>query len=778
MQALPAALHAMGAYRQFIVYKTEPNPLKPGKTNKFPVCATPGPDYGAVVSAHDRANWLGFDEAAAAAARMGGAHGVGFVFTDGDPFWFLDIDDCLDAGGQWSALAQSLCARLAGAAVEVSQSGRGLHIFGCGALPDHGCKNIKLGIELYHTGRFVALTGLHATGNIYQDFSAHMAAVVAEFFPPGIEGERPDWAEGPVAGYKGPTDDAELLRLMLSSKSMAAAFGGKASAHELWEGDVDALARAFPDPHRAYDASSADIALAQHLAFWTGNDCARMERLMRQSALVRDKWNAREDYLQRTIITACSRQKKFAEVKAPAPAPAPAPADGAAPGYSSYLLTSDFDAYFKGCVYIVNRHRVLLPNGTMVSPDRFKVLYGGKEFKHHDHIKPTRDAWEAFTNATNWRCPVADQTCFRPELPEGELIVEGNLVLVNTWVDPRMPRQAGDVSPFTGLLQRLIPNEQDRRILVAWMASLVRNPGKKFFWAPLIQGAEGNGKTFLLEALERCVGPQYCWRPKAEHVTKQFNSWMADRLLIGVEEVCLRGRHEMQETLKDWITNDRGQIEAKGADQVMSDLRANWFFLTNHKDAVVKSANDRRYAMFFTAQQTAEDIVRDGLGGDYLPRLYRWLKHEGGGAIVNDWLRTVEIPPELDPAGACHRAPITSSTAEAIALSAGPIEQEIAEAIEQGRPGFRGGWISSMMLDRLLSEMGGLRKPQRAKRLEILTKMGYMKHPGLIDGRVNDPVTSPDMGKPRLFVRPDSAEAALVGAAVIRVAYETAQIAP
>ena len=289
----------MGAYRQFIVYVTQPSRSRPGKTDKFPA------DFrsGRVVSAHDPQFWTDHATAIAAAAQFGGAYGVGFVFTEADPFWFLDLDGCLLAdGSDWSPLAKQLCGAFAGAAIEVSQSGRGLHIFGTGRPPLHGCKNEALGLEFYHTGRFVALTGTSAAGNAATDCSAILPALVANYFPPdAVQSLEQGWTEGPAAEWRGPTDDDELIRRALRSQSTAAAFGGRASFADLWTANLEALTRCYPDPVRAYDASSADAALAQHLAFWTGKDCERIKRLMEKSALVRDKWD-REDYLPRTIL--------------------------------------------------------------------------------------------------------------------------------------------------------------------------------------------------------------------------------------------------------------------------------------------------------------------------------------------------------------------------------------------------------------------------------------------------------------------------------------------
>jgi len=59
------------------------------------------------------------------------------------------------------------------------------------------------------------------------------------------------------------------------------------------------------------DDSAADQALVNMLAFYTGPDPERIDRLFRMSALVRDKWYEREDYRNRTIEKALRNCKKF-----------------------------------------------------------------------------------------------------------------------------------------------------------------------------------------------------------------------------------------------------------------------------------------------------------------------------------------------------------------------------------------------------------------------------------------------------------------------------------
>ena len=294
---------------QFVVYRVVPSTTRPGKTDKVPIA----PSGRVTIDAHLPAHWMTREAATAAAVRLGQGHGVGFVITEADDYWFMDLDECR-AGDAWSAAAVMLCNRLPGAYVEVSVSGRGLHIIGRGRVPPHGTKCPTLGADLYSKLRFCALTGTGARGDMDADLTAAINAVAAEYFPPGSTSVPSDWTEGPCEGYGGPADDDDLIRIACAAQSAAAALGSRTSFKHLWEGDAEALSKHFPDDHgyRPYDASRADAALAQHLAFWTGKDCARIRRLMERSALRREKWENRDDYLPRTITAACGQQQAVA----------------------------------------------------------------------------------------------------------------------------------------------------------------------------------------------------------------------------------------------------------------------------------------------------------------------------------------------------------------------------------------------------------------------------------------------------------------------------------
>lgn len=85
--------------------------------------------------------------------QAGAGDGYGVMLGDG--LGCIDLDGCLD-GGRLSAVAESVLAANPGAYVEVSMSGRGLHVFGQRAeVPGRRVP----GVEVYSRGRFIRVTG-------------------------------------------------------------------------------------------------------------------------------------------------------------------------------------------------------------------------------------------------------------------------------------------------------------------------------------------------------------------------------------------------------------------------------------------------------------------------------------------------------------------------------------------------------------------------------------------------------------------------------------------
>ena len=774
------ALTGMRAIRQWVVYVLVPSATRANKTDKIPLHHATGSAAGVT----DPNSWTDVHTAAAAARRWGATFGVGFVFTEGCGYWFVDIDSCL-IDGAWTPFATATCSALAGCAVEVSSSGKGLHLFGRGAVPPHSSKNAENHAELYTSGRFCAVSGAHLSGSCDVDLTAAIGRLATTYFPARVGGGLAIPEDGPRADWRGPTDDDDLIRRALMSRSAASVFGaGRASFADLWHADEAALGRAYPadaNSHEPYDRSSADAALAQMLCFWTGCDIARIERLMRQSKLVREKWDDRGDYLVgRTITNACRMQRDVLKDKptqvelTEIPPSAPEARMTAVQG-STFAGRADQERLFAGCVYVVDLHRVLVPGGGLLTPERFRAKFGGYTFAMDErNERTTRNAFEAFTESQMLKCPIVDGVCFRPDLPPAHILVEPGRTRVNTYSPAQVPRKKGDPSLLLDHLRRLLPDERDRGIVLSYMAAIVQYPGVKFQWAIVLQGVEGNGKTFLSRCVAEAVGRRYVHWPKANKLNKQFNGWMVGKIVYCVEDIHTSENVDVVEELKPMITGGDGlEIEAKNVDQISTEICGNFMFNTNHHAGLRKTRNDRRFCVLYTAQQMVEDLARDGMAGDYMQRIYDWAK-SGGYAVITDYLMTFPIPPEFNPATNCQRAPRTSSTEAAIAAGLGRVEQEVVEAVEAGRTGFMGGWVSSGALDKLLQECGKAGQVPPNKRRDMMRSIGYDWHPALAEGRVDNPV-APDGVKVKLFVRSGHPAIALTDRAAVAKAYATAQ---
>lgn len=783
MKIFPQAFEGLARYRQFITYMLVPSLDKPGATAKIPVNPfTLGP-----INPLDPANWMDAQTAIQQVAACPADIGVGFVFTQYDPFFFLDIDKCLLPDGHWSPLAQTLMDAFKGAAFEVSQSGKGLHIIGSGMCPPHACKNKSAGLELYTQSRFVALTGEYTEGSVETPMTPQLKWLVEQYFSrPEREGST-EWTFAPVPEWHGPTDDDVLIAKASSAVGGSVVFGGKASFSDLFEARADALARAFPDPGgaRAYDESSADMALAHHLAFWTGKNCERIKHIMLRSALVRGKWD-REDYLIRTITGACASQNDVyntnyrpggslvaalpvtAEARPGAvPSLLPASLTGALPATTEpgsatatsgmqFMPAHEQQDYFKGCVYIRNTHRILVPDGSMLKPEVFHSMYAGFSFAlDATNSKTTPNAWKAFIESQAYKFPKANRHVFRPELPPLKIFAEEGETVVNSYVPVETPRRVGNPGPLLDLLAKLLPTLRDQQILLSYMAACVQYPGVKFQWCPILQGCEGNGKTTLARCVAFAVGRRYSHWPNILDVANKFNGWIAEKLFIGLEEIYTVDKQELLTALYPMITNDVLEIQMKGGEKYVGDNRANFFLTTNHEDAVKVTVDTRRWCFFQTAQQCKADKERYGMGGSYFPHLYRWLNAEGF-EIVNDFLRTYPIIDEFNPAGMCVEAPPTSSFARVSDMSAGRIEQEVMEAVALEMQGFRRGWMSSYALDKFLRERQLAKFIPNTRRRKFLQSLGYDYHPILEAGRCPLPIVQEGNLRPVLYCRIDA----------------------
>ncbi len=745
--------------KQWINWKLE---SKPGeiKLTKVPFSYS----FRRKIDAHDPANWLTYEEAKKRDDK------VGFVLTANDPYFCVDLDNSY-VNGAWSKHSYKTLEWFPNAYVEISFSGDGLHIFGkCnGDVPVHR-KRVKFGndeTELYTTGRFIAFTESASYGDYNTDLTTNLNEFIKVAMPlvntiksntgddelyGGFQKPDPEWI--------GPENDDELIEKMLASKpSVANILNNTATIRDIWKANESVLIKNYPSTRDTYNRSAVDAALFFWLAFYTGRNGPRMERIARKSALKRDKWDNHPDYLSGvnyTIHNACDGCKTvYRDPKQVSKSKAENSNNSNYSFGSQYLDIAAQVSKFKECTYILDQHSVFVPNVGILKPDQFNVWCGGSTFAiDHDGKSVTKKAFDAFTNSQGYKFAKAMRTCFRPEHKTGEIIKINGKPCVNTYIPAVINFGIGKVAVemFLFLLRTLLPKKRDYDIFLNYMAACIQYPGIKFRWWPVLYGVEGNGKTILMECIAHGIGEEYVTILQTPDAANKFNASLNRKLFIIIEEIFTINKQEIFEALKPIITNNRIAIQRKGVDTTTEDNRFNGCMATNHLNALMKTVNDRRICALVTAQSKKEHLQRDGLTNEFFKKMGNQLDYYNGRDDVAGYLKRFPIDDDLNPATTLLTAPNSTTTQQVIQASQSVSHQEIQEAIDQGVYGFRNGWISSYTLTKLLQEKNLVKFLPLRKRKEVLEDLGYIPMPWVTNGR--SPVQLPNEGgaRPILYV--------------------------
>lgn len=273
LAGIPAELRQLP---QWVCWRLEPRRGET-KPTKVPYDAKTG--RKALPSSDDdthRQTWAVYDQAVAAVGprRMSG---IGFVFSEDDPYVGIDLDHVRDPEtGAIEPWAMAVIERI-DSYTEASQSGTGVHIIAQGVLPGPGHKTGPR--ECYDQERYFVFTGQVLDG---RDRIHWRQRQVAEWYRETWPAKAPEPTPRPEPAEPIDLDDREIIDRAMRAKN-GAGFA------RLWAGDASGHAGGDGKP----DESAADFALCGRLYYWTGGDPVRMDRLFRQSGLMRPKWDER-----------------------------------------------------------------------------------------------------------------------------------------------------------------------------------------------------------------------------------------------------------------------------------------------------------------------------------------------------------------------------------------------------------------------------------------------------------------------------------------------------
>lgn len=282
------------------------------------------------------------------------------------------------------------------------------------------------------------------------------------------------------------------------------------------------------------------------------------------------------------------------------------------------------------------------------------------------------------------QCLVVDGFDYDPANPKAIYTEDDNGVrLVNTYrksypkPDPKKAEKAGKV--ITDHLTNLIAEEEYRRTLMDYLAYNVQFPGRKIRWCPLIQGAEGCGKTLMARLLEATLGEDNVTLVNNDGIRSQWNDWAFGSQVIVIPEVYVNGKlkSETMNRLKDLLTDDRISVNQRNKSMRTVRNVANYLMFTNHHDALSLMAGSRRYFIIKSPLQT-EDQVK-ALGEGYFEKLFATIRVEAPGlrSFFESWDISNDFPAD-------GRAPKTIYLEEMIDDAAGDEATVLRRVIREG----------------------------------------------------------------------------------------------
>jgi hypothetical protein len=244
-----------------------------------------------------------------------------------------------------------------------------------------------------------------------------------------------------------------------------------------------------------------------------------------------------------------------------------------------------------------------------------------------------------------------------------------------------MPRDIRAVNRVKNHVRHLLADPRERRLFVDWMSWIVQNPGRHANWAIVLQGVQGDGKSFFGFLLRAVMGVSNVRMLNAQILESDFTDWTVGQCVTCVEEVRLikHNKFEIVNRIKPYITNNVIEVHPKGKAPYDAINTTSYLLFSNFQDCIPLDPNERRYCVLFSRWQRAEKLNEfKEENPDYYEKLYETL--EKSAPALRKWLLEREQEPDFKPLG---DAPDTQARRQMIRLSQPEFIQQLDDAISE-----------------------------------------------------------------------------------------------
>lgn len=248
--------------------------------------------------------------------------------------------------------------------------------------------------------------------------------------------------------------------------------------------------------------------------------------------------------------------------------------------------------------------------------------------------------------------------------------------------DELTPKDKRAIQMVKNHIAHLLEDGEEQRLFLNWLAWIVQNPGKLLKWAVVLQGVEGDGKSFWGSLLRAVMGVSNVKVLNASVLESNFNGWAQGQCVLVIEEPRLQGqnKYDVINRIKPLITNSVIPVHAKGKEAYDVENTTNYYLPTNFRDALPLNDNDRRYCVLFSRWQNREALrAFNDANPDYYTKLYRAI--EDCAPAIRKFLVDHDVDEDFRAGG---DAPRTKAHAYMVAASKPEPMRVIQEVIDEG----------------------------------------------------------------------------------------------
>ena len=269
-----------------------------------------------------------------------------------------------------------------------------------------------------------------------------------------------------------------------------------------------------------------------------------------------------------------------------------------------------------------------------------------------------------------------------------------------------LPRDKVAIKRVKAHVRHLLEKPEERRLLVDWLSWVVQNPGQHANWSILLQGVEGDGKSFFGMLLRAVMGVSNVQMLNAHILESPFTDWVVGQCVTCIEEVRLikaTNKYELLNRIKPFITNDIIEVHPKGKPTYDAKNTTSYLLFSNFRDALPLDDDGRRYCVMFSQWQRKDklDAFKDE-NPDYYQELYDTLSESPGA--LRKWLLEWEQDPSFRPKG---DAPTTDAKRYMIRQAQPEFIQNVFDIIaEDSEPLISSDLIDGVRLHEVMIERG------------------------------------------------------------------------